>query len=72
LYACGLTLEDAREAGWVAKPQPADHDWRFWKAWRLYGIHDFPPSNIYWHALPSQVILVHMWLMRPALKSLLA
>ena len=36
-------------------PQPGDSEWRFWRAWSLYNIHDFPPSNIHWAALPGQV-----------------
>lgn len=36
-------------------PQPGDSEWRFWRAWSLYNIRDFPPSNIYLQALPSQV-----------------
>ncbi|KAI7843279.1 hypothetical protein COHA_003111 [Chlorella ohadii] len=55
LFATGHSLEDAREAGWVGKPQPGDSEWRFWRAWALYNIHDFPPSNIYWAALPGQL-----------------
>lgn len=55
LFAFGLTLEDAREAGWVSKPQPGDGEWQFWRAWSLYNFHDFPPSNIYWGAMPAQV-----------------
>ncbi|KAL4452289.1 hypothetical protein ABPG75_007951 [Micractinium tetrahymenae] len=55
LYACGLSLADARAAGWVSKLQPGDGEWRFWRAWSLYNIHDFPPSNIYYQALPSQL-----------------
>ena len=35
--------------------QPGDGEWRFWRAWSLYNIHDFPPSNILWGAMPSQV-----------------
>ena len=55
LFAAGLSLEDARQAGWVSKPQPGDGEWQFWRAWSLYRIRDFPPSNIYWRALPGQV-----------------
>ncbi len=39
----------------AAPLQPGDSEWRFWRAWSLYNIHDFPPSNIYWAALPGQV-----------------
>ena len=54
LAAAGMSLADAREAGWVSKPQPGDGEWRFWRAWSLYGVHDFPPSNILWAAMPGQ------------------
>lgn len=33
LLARGLSLDDAREAGWVSKPQPGDSDWQWWRAW---------------------------------------
>jgi SulP family sulfate permease len=55
LFTTGHTLADARAAGWVSKPQPGDSEWRFWRAWSLYNIHDFPPSNIHWAALPGQL-----------------
>ncbi|KAL4431193.1 hypothetical protein ABPG75_006449 [Micractinium tetrahymenae] len=55
LWARGMSLDEAREAGWVSKPNPGDGDWKFWRAWELYGVHDWPPSNILWTALPSQL-----------------
>lgn len=55
LAACGWSLADARAAGWVSTPQPGDGDWRFWRAWSLYRVHDFPPSNILWAAMPGQL-----------------
>jgi len=55
LAACGWTLEDSRAAGWVSTPQPGDGAGRFWRAWGLYGVKDFPPSNILWAAMPGQV-----------------
>lgn len=54
LWARGISLEEARQAGWVSAPQPGDSEWQFWRAWQLYGIHDWPPSNILWSALPGQ------------------
>lgn len=38
----------------AACAQPGDGEWKFWRAWELYGIRDWPPSNILWSALPSQ------------------
>lgn len=34
--------------------QPADGEWKFWCAWDLYNLHDFPPSNIRFAALVPQ------------------
>ncbi|PRW58410.1 sulfate transporter [Chlorella sorokiniana] len=55
LAACGWSLADARAAGWVSSPQEGDSAWRFWRAWSLYGLRDFPPSNILWAAMPGQL-----------------
>ncbi|GAB4822722.1 hypothetical protein N2152v2_009768 [Parachlorella kessleri] len=55
LWAAGVSLEEAREAGWVSKPQDGDGEWKFWRLWSLYNIKQFPPANIYWGAMPSQV-----------------
>lgn len=55
LWCQGMSLEEAREAGWVSKPQPGDGEWQFWRAWQLYNIHDFPPTNILWSAMPQQL-----------------
>ncbi|KAL4419479.1 hypothetical protein ABPG77_008281 [Micractinium sp. CCAP 211/92] len=55
LWTCDITLDEAREAGWVSKPNLGDGEWKFWQAWQLYGIRGWPPSNIRWSALPSQL-----------------
>ena len=55
LAALGLSLDDARAAGWVAAPQPGDSAWQWWRAWRLYHWRGFPPTNILWSAMPAQV-----------------
>jgi hypothetical protein len=35
--------------------QEGDGDWQFWRAWSLYNIHNFPPSNILWSAMPPEL-----------------
>lgn len=38
--------------------QPGDSDWRFWRMYELYHVHKFPPTNLYWPALPGQLAKV--------------
>lgn len=60
LFYCVLWLgdwsvEDAQRNGWLVPPETFDDHWRPWSIWKLYSIHSWPPTNIYWASLPRQI-----------------
>ncbi|KAG1670994.1 hypothetical protein FOA52_014384 [Chlamydomonas sp. UWO 241] len=59
LFACGLTLADAQDAGWVMAPTEGSNQ-PFWQLWDMFNVRpgegwDGLLRNTYWPALLAQV-----------------